>query len=60
MYISFIKRDGLNIYINEDDIIAYEEKDDCVVVITAFGEYEVLNPINEILNTNNNSKFSEN
>lgn len=48
MYRYFTKTDGLKIYIKNDDILGYEEMEDCVVVMTIIGDFEVINTIEEI------------
>lgn len=63
MYRYFTKTDGRKIYIKNDDILGYEEKEDCVIVLTVFGDWEVLNTIEEIFNDIGyvgNLKFSKN
>lgn len=59
MYRYFTKTDGLKIYIKNDDILGYEEMEDCVLVLTIFGDYEVINTIDEIFN-NKKQNFSKN
>ena len=50
MYRYFTKTDGLKVYIKNDDIIAYEEMEDHVLIITVIGDFEVINTIDEIFN----------
>ncbi len=58
MYRYFTKTDGLKIYIKNDDILGYEEMEDCVVVMTIIGDFEVINTIEEIFEKRQN--FSNN
>lgn len=64
MFRYFTKTDGLKIYVKDEDILAYEEMEDHVLVITAIGDFEVVNTIEEIFNgpksCDNNVKFSNN
>ena len=50
MYRYFTKTDGLKVYIKNDDIIAYEEMEDHVLIITVIGDFEIINTIDEIFN----------
>ena len=59
MYRYFTKTDGLKVYIKNDDILGYEEMEDCVVVMTIIGDFEVINTIEEIFN-NKKQDFSNN
>jgi uncharacterized protein with ACT and thioredoxin-like domain len=58
MYRYFTKTDGLKVYIKNDDILAYEEMEDHVLVITVIGDFEVVNTIEEIFEKRQN--FSNN
>ncbi len=58
MYRYFTKTDGLKVYIKNDDILGYEEMEDCVVVMTIIGDFEVINTIEEIFEKRQN--FSNN
>lgn len=58
MYRYFTKTDGLKVYIKNDDILGYEEMEDCVVVMTIIGDFEVVNTIEEIFEKRQN--FSNN
>ena len=59
MYRCFTKTDGLKFYIKPEDILAYEEMEDHVLVITVIGDFEVINTIDEIFN-NKKQDFSNN
>ena len=59
MYRYFTKTDGLKVYIKPEDILAYEEMEDHVLVITVIGDFEVINTIDEIFN-NKKQNFSNN
>ena len=50
MYRCFTKTDGLKVYIKPEDIIAYEEMEDHVLIITVIGDFEIINTIDEIFN----------
>ncbi|MBK8820561.1 MAG: hypothetical protein IPN49_16305 [Saprospiraceae bacterium] len=50
MYRYFTKTDGLKVYIKPEDILAYEEMEDHVLIITVIGDFEVINTIDEIFN----------
>jgi hypothetical protein len=50
-YRYFTKTDGLKVYIRPEDIIAYEEEDDHVLIITVIGDFEVVDSIEEIFGT---------
>jgi hypothetical protein len=58
MFRYFTKTDGLKVYIKYEDILAYEEMEDHVLVITAIGDFEVINTIEQILTEP--TKFSNN
>lgn len=58
MYRYFTKTDGLKIYIKNEDILGYEEMEDCVVVMTIIGDFEVINTIEQIFEKRQN--FSNN
>ncbi len=58
MFRYFTKTDGFRIYVKDEDILAYEEMEDHVVVVTAMGDFEVINSIEEIFNER--SRFSNN
>ena len=58
MYRYFTKTDGLKVYIKNDDILGYEEMEDCVVVMTIIRDFEVINTIEEIFEKRQN--FSKN
>lgn len=58
MYRYFTKTDGLKVYIKPEDIIAYEEMEDHVLIITVIGDFEVVNTIEEIFEKRQN--FSNN
>ena len=58
MYRYFTKTDGLKVYIKPEDILGYEEMEDCVVVMTIIGDFEVVNTIEEIFEKRQN--FSNN
>ena len=58
MYRYFTKTDGLKVYIKPEDILAYEEMEDHVLVITVIGDFEVVNTIEEIFEKRQN--FSNN
>lgn len=60
MYRYFTKTDGLKVYIKPEDIIAYEEMEDHVLIITVIGDFEVINTIEEIFGNTQNIKFSNN
>ena len=60
MYRYFTKTDGLKVYIKPEDILAYEEMEDHVLVITVIGDFEVINTIEEIFGNTQNIKFSNN
>lgn len=60
MYRYFTKTDGLKVYIKTEDILAYEEMEDHVLVITVIGDFEVINTIEEIFGNTQNIKFSNN
>jgi len=51
MYRKFTKTDGLKLFIKMDDILAYEEMEDCVSIVTIIGDFEVLDTIEDILIT---------
>ncbi len=51
MYRKFTKTDGLKLFIKLDDILAYEEMEDCVSIVTIIGDFEVLDTIEDILIT---------
>ena len=50
MFRYFTKTDGLKVYVKDEDILAYEEMEDHVLVITAIGDFEVINSIEQIFN----------
>lgn len=58
MYRYFTKTDGLKIYLKDEDILGYEEMEDCVVVMTIIGDFEVINTIEQIFEKRQN--FSNN
>ena len=60
MYRYFTKTDGLKVYIKPEDILAYEEMEDHVLIITVIGDFEVINTIEEIFGNTQNIKFSNN
>ena len=60
MYRCFTKTDGLKVYIKPEDVLAYEEMEDHVLVITVIGDFEVINTIEEIFGNTQNIKFSNN
>jgi len=43
-----------------DDILAYEEMEDCVSIVTIIGDFEVLDTIEDIFDSNKNVNFSNN
>ena len=50
MYRCFTKTNGLKVYIKPEDVLAYEEMEDHVLIITVIGDFEVINTIDEIFN----------
>jgi len=60
MYRKFTKTDGLKLFIKMDDILAYEEMEDCVSIVTIIGDFEVLDTIEDIFDSNKNVNFSKN
>ena len=50
MYRYFTKTNGLKVYIKPEDVLAYEEMEDHVLIITVIGDFEVINTIDEIFN----------
>jgi len=60
MYRKFTKTDGLKLFIKMDDILAYEEMEDCVSIVTIIGDFEVLDTIEDIFDNNKNVNFSKN
>lgn len=60
MYRKFTKTDGLKLFIKMDDILAYEEMEDCVSIVTIIGDFEVLDTIEDIFDGNKNVNFSKN
>jgi len=60
MYRKFTKTDGLKLFIKMDDILAYEEMEDCVSIVTIIGDFEVLDTIEDIFDSNKNINFSKN
>ncbi len=60
MYRKFTKTDGLKLFIKLDDILAYEEMEDCVSIVTIIGDFEVLDTIEDIFDNNKNVNFSKN
>lgn len=60
MYRKFTKTDGLKLFIKLDDILAYEEMEDCVSIVTIIGDFEVLYTIEDIFDNNKNVNFSKN
>lgn len=43
-----------------DDILAYEEMEDCVSIVTIIGDFEVMDTIEDIFDNNKNVNFSKN
>lgn len=60
MYRKFTKTDGLKLFIKMDDILAYEEMEDCVSIVTIIGDFEVMDTIEDIFDNNKNVNFSKN
>ena len=60
MYKKKKKTDGLKVYIKPEDVLAYEEMEDHVQIITVIGDFEVINTIEEIFGNTQNIKFSNN
>ena len=54
MYRVFTKTDGMRVYVSDEDILAYEEEEGHVLVITVIGDFEVIDTIEEFFDTNDN------